>query len=178
MTGSGNASPRASFRGARKREPGIQMLGVSLSWPYIAIRRTACFRTPMFRPSRFIEHSRACLSEITGTSPVMTDECLPNARVPGEMTTPLTRHSGTARERRTRNPDPGAVHVSGFRVRAFARPGMTLVERHRLTRLLDPGRDLFQDADEFLPLTLADQLIQVALVPARAARHVGENLFP
>src|SRR5215475_4073051 len=44
-------------------------------------------------------------------------------------------------------------------------------------RLLDLGGDFFQDADKFLAIAFTDQLIQVTLVPSRAARHVGENLF-
>src|SRR5262245_48468873 len=43
--------------------------------------------------------------------------------------------------------------------------------------LLNPRRDFFQDADESRALAFANQLIKVTLVPARAARHVGENLF-
>jgi hypothetical protein len=35
----------------------------------------------------------------------------------------LTRHSGTARERRTRNPDINTLLASGFRVRVFSAPG-------------------------------------------------------
>ena len=61
-----------SFRGRfNPRHSGVRTTSQS-SWPGIAVRRTACFRTPMSRPSRFIWQSCALLSGITGTSPVMT----------------------------------------------------------------------------------------------------------
>src|SRR5215471_9968814 len=95
--------------------------------------------------------------------------------------------------RRTRNPDAHRVFLDS-RFALLTRPGTTLVERHCLTTvmptslalrsdrttgacLLDLGRNLLQGADEFLPVAFTDQLIEVTLVPARATRHVGENLF-
>ena len=65
---------------------------------------------------------------------------------------------------------PTSVVIPGRRERRTRDPDAS-------TPLLDPGRDFLQDADKFLAVTFADQLIQVAFVPARAARHVGENLF-
>src|SRR5665811_571790 len=41
------------------------------------------------------------------------------------------RHSGTARQRRTRNPEAGTVLVSGFRVRTFGAPRNDEISRHK-----------------------------------------------
>jgi len=56
--------------------------------------------------------ARAFLSEITGTSPVMTDETHCAIR--------SSFRDGA--QRRTRNPEVGTVRVSGFRVRASRAP--------------------------------------------------------
>ena len=56
--------------------------------------------------------------------------------------------------------------------------GMTMKTRRVQAPLLDLGRDFLQDLDETLAVAFADHLIQVAFVPARAARHDGENFFP
>ena len=43
-----------------------------LSFPRIAVQRSACFRTPMSRASRLVGHGIAFLNEMAGTSPAMT----------------------------------------------------------------------------------------------------------
>jgi hypothetical protein len=86
----------------------------------------------MRRKSKILATVIACAASwIAGSSPAMTAgrlvmlRCFMDGRVKpghdgGNDHAPWARHSGTARRRRTRNPDASTMLVSGFPVRVLA----------------------------------------------------------